>query len=110
MPSQSDDQFDSESFLCGCDARHQNLRSSRYILISLVKNSILSPRQSNIPSTMQRSPIDMFVERNTGARHYFVVLLARAWEVYRKTMQQVSGLARTARGSSMSAGPGTVEI
>ncbi len=52
----------------------------------------------------------MFVERNTGARHYFVVLLARAWEVYRKAMQQVSGLARTARGSSMSAGPGKVEI
>lgn len=36
--------------------------------------------------------------------------LARAWKVYREAMQQVSGLGRTARGPSMSAGPGKVEI
>lgn len=55
-------------------------------------------------------PYYMFVERDTGARHYFEVPLARAWQVYRQAMQQVSGLARTARGPSMSAGPGKVEI
>ncbi len=56
------------------------------------------------------TPYYMFVERDTGARHYFEVPLARAWEIYRDAMQQVSGLARTARGPSMSAGPGKVEV
>ena len=55
-------------------------------------------------------PYYLFVERDTGARHYFEVPLARAWQVYREAMQQVSGLARTARGPSMSAGPGKVEV
>ena len=55
-------------------------------------------------------PYYMFVERDTGARHYFEVPLAKAWHIYRDAMQQVSGLARTARGPSMSAGPGKVEV
>ncbi len=55
-------------------------------------------------------PYYMFVERDTGARHYFEVPLVRAWEIYQQAMQQVSGLARTARGPSMSASPGKVEI
>src|SRR5690554_4609497 len=55
-------------------------------------------------------PYYMFVERDTGARHYFEVLLVRAWEIYREAMKQVPGLARTARGPSMSADPGKVEI
>jgi KamA family protein len=55
-------------------------------------------------------PYYMFVERDTGSRHYFEVPLAKAWKVYREAMQQVSGLGRTARGPSMSAGPGKVEI
>ncbi len=55
-------------------------------------------------------PYYMFVERDTGAKAYFEVPLARAWRIYREAMQQVSGLGRTARGPSMSAGPGKVEI
>lgn len=55
-------------------------------------------------------PYYMFVERDTGAKRYFEVPLARAYEIYREAMQQVSGLGRTARGPSMSAGPGKVEI
>jgi KamA family protein len=55
-------------------------------------------------------PYYMFVERDTGAHHYFKLPLVRAWEIYREAAQQVSGLARTARGPSMSAGPGKVEI
>lgn len=55
-------------------------------------------------------PYYMFVERDTGAKRYFEVPLARAYDVYREAIQQVSGLARTARGPSMSAGPGKVEI
>jgi len=55
-------------------------------------------------------PYYMFVERDTGARRYFEVPLVKAWEIYRDAMQRVSGLGRTARGPSMSAGPGKVEI
>ncbi len=55
-------------------------------------------------------PYYMFVARNTGASRYFELPLARAWQIYRDAMKQVSGLARTARGPSMSAGPGKVEI
>jgi KamA family protein len=55
-------------------------------------------------------PYYLFVERDTGARRYFEVPLERVWRIYREAMQEVSGLARTARGPSMSAGPGKVEI
>ena len=55
-------------------------------------------------------PYYMFVERDTGARQYFEVPLSRAWDIYRNAMQRVSGLGRSARGPSMSAGPGKVEV
>lgn len=55
-------------------------------------------------------PYYMFVERDTGAKRYFEVPLAKTYEIYRQAIQRVSGLARTARGPSMSAGPGKVEI
>lgn len=55
-------------------------------------------------------PYYMFVERDTGAKHYFELPLARAYEIYRDAMTRVSGLGRTVRGPSMSAGPGKVEI
>ncbi|MES9812679.1 MAG: lysine 2,3-aminomutase [Candidatus Thiodiazotropha sp.] len=56
------------------------------------------------------NPYYMFVERDTGARRYFEVPLYRAWQIYRDAMKQVSGLGRTARGPSMSADPGKVEV
>ena len=55
-------------------------------------------------------PYYMFIERDTGARHYFAVPLARAHEVYSKATQALSGLARTARGPSMSCIPGKVQV
>lgn len=55
-------------------------------------------------------PYYMFVERDTGARQYFEVPLARAQMIYKKAIQSVSGLGRSARGPSMSAGPGKIEI
>lgn len=55
-------------------------------------------------------PYYLFAERDTGARRYFEVPLERVWRIYREAIQQVSGVARTARGPSMSAGPGKVEI
>jgi KamA family protein len=55
-------------------------------------------------------PYYMFVERDTGAKHYFSVPLARALDIFNDAYRQVSGLARTARGPSMSATPGKVMI
>ena len=53
-------------------------------------------------------PYYMFVERDTGPKSYFEVPLLRAAEVFRKAFNQVSGLARTVRGPSMSTTPGKV--
>lgn len=55
-------------------------------------------------------PYYMFVERDTGARSYFEVPLARACEIYRAAYSRVSGLARSAQGPSMSALPGKVRL
>src|SRR4029079_18236014 len=55
-------------------------------------------------------PYYMFVARDTGPHEYFKVPLARAHQVYREALQQVSGLARTARGPVMSATPGKVIV
>jgi KamA family protein len=55
-------------------------------------------------------PYYMFVERDTGARRYFELPLERAWQIYQGAIKQLSGLGRTARGPSMSALPGKVEI
>jgi KamA family protein len=55
-------------------------------------------------------PYYMFVERDTGPRGWFGVPLARAVELYREAMARVEGLARTARGPSMSATPGKVVV
>jgi hypothetical protein len=55
-------------------------------------------------------PYYMFVPRNTGAQSYFGVKLHQAHHIYSEAFQQVSGIARTVRGPSMSAGPGKVRI
>lgn len=55
-------------------------------------------------------PYYLFVERQTGAKSYFSLPLARALEIYQSAIQQVSGLARTARGPVMSALPGKVMV
>ncbi len=55
-------------------------------------------------------PYYMFVERDTGARRYFGLPLARALEIYRGAIKGLSGLGRSARGPVMSASPGKVAI
>jgi len=55
-------------------------------------------------------PYYMFVERDTGPRHYFEVPLARGLRIYEQAVREVSGLARTVRGPSMSANPGKVLV
>ncbi len=55
-------------------------------------------------------PYYMFIARDTGAQHYFGVPLVEAWQIYRDAISTVSGLARTARGPSMSAAPGKIAV
>jgi KamA family protein len=55
-------------------------------------------------------PYYMFVERDTGAKNYFEVPLARAFRIFQNAFRRMSGLARTVRGPSMSAHPGKVRI
>jgi KamA family protein len=55
-------------------------------------------------------PYYMFIARDTGAQHYFAIKLERAWEIFRNAYKQVSGICRTVRGPSMSAGPGKVQV
>ena len=68
-------------------------------------------------STMWRKQVEMgmipyymFVARDTGAQSYFGVTLEQAHHIFNKAYQQVSGICRTVRGPSMSAGPGKVRI
>jgi KamA family protein len=55
-------------------------------------------------------PYYMFVVRDTGARRYFEVPLARACSIYGEAIRQVSGLARTAHGPVLSTSPGKIEV
>ena len=55
-------------------------------------------------------PYYMFIPRNTGAHRFFSIPLVRAYDIYRRAFSQVSGLARTVRGPSMSALPGKIKI
>jgi KamA family protein len=55
-------------------------------------------------------PYYMFVERNTGPKHYFEIPLARALEIFNTAFRTLSGIGRTVRGPSMSATPGKVLV
>jgi hypothetical protein len=55
-------------------------------------------------------PYYMFMARNTGARNYFGVDMQSSLDIFRNAYKQVSGICRTVRGPSMSAGPGKVHI
>jgi KamA family protein len=56
------------------------------------------------------SPYYMFIARETGAKHFFELPLERCQEIFRKAYQKVSGIARTARGPSMSCYFGKIQI
>ena len=55
-------------------------------------------------------PYYMFVARDTGAQDYFAVSLEKCYRIFKDAYKQVSGICRTVRGPSMSAGPGKVQV
>ena len=58
--------------------------------------------------TLGLIPYYMFMVRDTGAQPFFGVPLVEAHNTFSEAFQQVSGVARTVRGPSMSAEPGKV--
>ena len=60
--------------------------------------------------TLGLVPYYMFAARDTGTQHYFAVPLATASAIFRSALKQVSGIARTVRGLSMSATPGKIQV
>ena len=86
------------------------LRSQSPLIKNINDNADVWGKMWRMQTRMGIIPYYMFVERDTGAKHYFEVPLARAWNIYRDAIKQVSGLSRTVRGPSMSATPGKVEI
>ena len=55
-------------------------------------------------------PYYMFVGRDTGSKSFFELPLVRAWNIFQKAYTNVSGIARTVRGPSMSCSPGKVQV
>ncbi len=55
-------------------------------------------------------PYYMFMARDTGAQQYFGIPVVKAWQIFQKAYSQVSGIARTVRGPSMSCTPGKIRI
>jgi len=55
-------------------------------------------------------PYYMFIARNTGAQAYFSLTLEDAWTIFKNAYNRVSGICRTVRGPSMSAGPGKIQV
>jgi KamA family protein len=55
-------------------------------------------------------PYYMFIARDTGPREYFDIPIERAYRIFSDAYRQVSGLARTVRGPSMSTKPGKILV
>jgi len=55
-------------------------------------------------------PYYMFIARDTGAQKYFAIPVVKAWSIFKRAYTQVSGIARTVRGPSMSCTPGKIRI
>ena len=55
-------------------------------------------------------PYYMFAARDTGPKNYFTLSLDEIYRIFCKSLRQVSGLARTVRGPSMSTKSGKIII
>ena len=77
------------------------------MFVSLSTLSCCGEHYSEVP--LEFSLADKLVEA-TGAKAYFEVPLARAYNVFTEAYSQVAGLCRTVRGPSMSASPGKVMV
>ncbi len=86
------------------------IRTQSPLLRHVNDDAALWARMWNEQVNLGCVPYYMFVSRDTGAQHFFGLPLVQAWEIFRQAYQRVSGLCRTVRGPSMSAGPGKVQM
>ncbi|HAA14761.1 MAG TPA: lysine 2,3-aminomutase [Cytophagales bacterium] len=86
------------------------IRTQSPILSGINDEASVWSRMWRTQVNMGMIPYYMFLPRDTGAKHYFDVTLEEAWYLFREAYQNVSGVCRTVRGPSMSAGPGKVQI
>ena len=91
-------------------AANVQMRTQSPLLANINDNPAIWAEMWRTQVDLRMIPYYMFVVRDTGARHFFEVPLERAWHVFRGAYQRVSGVCRTARGPSMSALPGKVQI
>eukprot|EP00485_Elphidium_margaritaceum_P023462 CAMPEP_0202711310 /NCGR_PEP_ID=MMETSP1385-20130828/23146_1 /ASSEMBLY_ACC=CAM_ASM_000861 /TAXON_ID=933848 /ORGANISM="Elphidium margaritaceum" /LENGTH=544 /DNA_ID=CAMNT_0049371025 /DNA_START=119 /DNA_END=1753 /DNA_ORIENTATION=+ len=87
-----------------------NIRSQAPIVKGINDDSNVWADMWNKQVSMGIIPYYMFVERDTGPKHYFELPLLKAFEVFRDAVSKVSGIARTVRGPSMSCEPGKVAL
>jgi KamA family protein len=86
------------------------IRTQSPVLAHINDNSDVWTRLWKEQLKLNMVPYYMFVERNTGAYNYFEIPLVKAWDIYRHAISNISGLAKTARGPSMSTKYGKIEI
>ena len=86
------------------------LRTQSPILRHINDDASIWIRMWKAQVALGMQPYYMFVERDTGAHHYFGTGLARALSIYQEASAAVSGICKTARGPVMSAGPGKVHV
>lgn len=86
------------------------IRTQSPILSKINNNSEMWSKMWNLQVQLGCIPYYMFVVRDTGAQKYFGITLVEAYKIFVDAYRQVSGLARTVRGPSMSATPGKILI
>jgi len=85
-----------------------NIRSQGPIVKHINDDSVLWSNMWNKQVKLGIIPYYMFMERDTGPKHYFEIPLIKAFNIFKEAYSQVSGIARTVRGPSMSCEPGKV--
>lgn len=86
------------------------IRTQAPLLRHINDDSAMWAKMWKLQVSLGMVPYYFFIERDTGPKNYFSLPLAQTWEIYKNALQEVSGLARTVRGPSMSAHPGKVAI
>merc|ERR1719245_2314375 len=87
-----------------------NIRSQAPIVKGINDDSEIWQQIWKKQTSLGIIPYYMFIERDTGPKHYFEVPLIRAYNIFKDAVSKVSGIARTVRGPSMSCEPGKVAV
>jgi len=87
-----------------------NIRSQAPIVRGINDDAAIWEEMWRRQTNLGIIPYYMFIERDTGPKHYFELPLVRAYQVFKEAVSRVSGVARTVRGPSMSCEPGKVAV